>query len=77
MRDLTRRVLTSSASSPAHGCGSAGSPGAVWCPGAQPLISGIFSSPAVESAGSPPDQPAGQLTASQERRRRQKEYHAL
>lgn len=67
-KEESMRVLTSSASFPARGCGSAGSPGAAWCPGAQPLISGIFSLPAAESVGSPPDQPAGQQTAPKARR---------
>lgn len=45
--------LTSSVSSPDHGCGSAGPPGGAWCPAAPPSFSGTSSSAAAKSAAHP------------------------
>ncbi len=60
--DRQTKKLTSSVSSPDHGCGSAGSPGEAWCPAALPSVSGTSSSAAAQSAAHPhylsADQPA-------------------
>ena len=45
--------LTSSVSSPDHGCGSAGPPSEAWCPAALPSVSGTSSSAAAQSAAHP------------------------
>lgn len=52
-------VLTSSASSPGRGCGSAGPPGEVWYPAVQLSAAGLSSSAAGCFAGTPRYRPAG------------------
>lgn len=59
-----RPELTSSASSPARGCGSADPPGAAWCPAVQPSFSGTSSSAAARSAAHPHCRPGARPTAT-------------
>lgn len=56
--------LTSSASSPDHGCDFAGPPDEAWCPAARQSVSGTFSSAAAQSAANPHYPSANQPAAA-------------